>query len=139
MNGVKFVHHLHQVSWPWPPRGPWSRPPTWRTHENFISYFQQKLSAETRAKNVLPHIKTTAKKCLSIKVMILVKMRSLRTLGSYICERDDVDKLDCSAAGMNGLGELHRSQIIKKIFHLSSVPKKGIAPGGWRGPGGQFN
>ena len=43
---------------------------------------------------MLPHIKTTAKKCLSIKVIILVKMRSLRTLGSYICERDDVDKLD---------------------------------------------
>ena len=88
---------------------------------------------------MLPRIKATAEKCLSIKVMILVKMRSRLTLGSSICERDDVDKLDCSASGMNGLGEFHRSQIIKKIFHLSSVPKKGNALGGWRGQGGQFN
>ena len=53
--------------------------------------FHQKLPSETRAKTVLPRI----------KVVILVKMRSRLILGSSICERNDMDKLDSNAAVMN--------------------------------------
>ena len=35
-------------------------------------------------------------------------------------ERDDVDKLDCNDAGMNGW------QIIKEVFHLAIEPNRGM-------------
>ena len=58
--------------------------------------------------------------------LAMATTRSRLTLGSSISEHDDMDKLDCSAAGMYGLVELHRSQITKKYFIYHLCQRKGL-------------
>ena len=76
----------------------------WRTHENFISnnYFVRK--------TVLPRI-NTAVKCLSIKVMILAKMRYRLILRSSICATKQESYADLRYTQYSWYGHRHIFEI----------------------------